>query len=133
MATGQRFLSIPRDRRHALALIALLLGLGEFAAAFFVSFWEVNPILCVLFLAGLVWTRRGGIGGPILVGLLCVFELWGFTTYSRNGIFDWLSQISIAVVSAAGLVVALAVLRQSLTMGKAKTAAARSDARTSTR
>lgn len=128
MASGQRFLSIPRDRRHLLALIALLLGLSEFAAAFFVSFWEVNPVLCVLFLAGLLWIRRGGIGGPILVGALCVFELWGFTTYSRNGIGDWVSQIPIAVVSAAGLAVALAVLRQSLTTGRAKTAAARVDA-----
>jgi hypothetical protein len=128
MATGQRFLSIPRDLRHLLALIALLLGLSEFVAAFFVSFWEVNPVLCVLFLAGLVWIRRGGIGGAILVGALCVFELWGFTTYSRNGIDDWVSQIPIAVVSAAGLTVALAVLTQSLTMRKAKTAAARVDA-----
>lgn len=128
MATGQRFLSIPRDRRHLLTLIALLLGLAEFVAAFFVSFWEVNPVLTVLFLAGLLWTRRGGIGGPILVGALCVFELWGFTTYSRNGIGDWLSQIPIVVVSAVGLVVALAVLTQSRTTRKAETAAAPVDA-----
>jgi hypothetical protein len=127
MTPGQRFLSIPRDRRHLLALIALLLGLGELVAAFFVSFWEVNPVLCVLFLAGLLWIRRGGIGGPILVGALCVFELWGFTTYSRNGIGDWVGQIPSAVASAAGLIVALAVLEQSLTTRKTKTAAARVD------
>lgn len=128
MTTGQRFLSIPRDRRHLLALIALLLGLAELTAAFFVSFWEVNPVLCALFLAGLLWIRRGGIGGPILVGALCLFELWGFTTYSRNGIGDWLSQIPIAVVSAAGLIIALAVLKQSLTTRKTTTATARIDA-----
>jgi hypothetical protein len=128
MATGQRFLSIPRDRRHLLALIALLLGLSEFAAAFFVSFWEVNPVLCVLFLAALLWIKKGSIGGPILIGALCVFELWGFTTYSRNGIGDWVSQIPIAVVSAVGLVVALAVVTQSLTTRRAETAAARVDA-----
>jgi hypothetical protein len=57
-----------------------------------------------------------------------MFELWGFTTYSRNGIGDWVSQIPIAVVSAAGLVVALAVLTQSLTTRNAETAAARVDA-----
>lgn len=128
MATGQRFLSIPRDRRHLLALIALILALSEFVAAFFVSFWEVNPILCALFLTGLLWTRRGGIGGPILLGTLCVFELLAFTTYPRNGVGDWVSQIPIAVVSAAGLVAAVTVLTQSFTTRKAKTTAAHVDA-----
>ena len=47
-----------------------------------------------------------------------------FTTYPRNGIGDWVSQIPFAVVSAAGLVVALAVLTQSFTTRKARTAAA---------
>jgi len=128
MATEQRFLSIPRDLRHLLALIALILAFSEFVAAFFVSFWEVNPILCALFLTGLLLTRRGGIAGPILVGALCVFELLAFTTFPRNGFGDWVSQLPFALGSAAGLIVALAVLTQSFTTRKARTAAAHVDA-----
>jgi hypothetical protein len=128
MTTGQRFLSIPRDWRHLLALIALILALSEFVAAFFVHFWEVNPILCALFLTGLLGTRRGGVWGPILIGALCVFELLAFTTFPRHGIGDWVSQIPFAVGGAAGLVAALAVLTQSFTLKRAKTAAAHLDA-----
>ena len=40
MTTGRRFLSIPRDLRHVLALVALALGLGELENTFTISFWE---------------------------------------------------------------------------------------------
>jgi hypothetical protein len=122
---GSRFLSPPRDLRHLLALLALLLGLGEFADAFFISFWEGAAVFSVLFLAAMLWIRRGGIGGPILVGALCVFELQSFPTWHRHGVGNWISQIAFVVVAAAGLLLALAVLKQSYRIRRAKASAAR--------
>ncbi len=101
MAARTRFLSIPRERRHLFALIALLLGLGEFADAFF-SFWEGAAVFSALFLAGLLWIRRRKIGGPILVGALCVFELQSFPTWDRHAASDWISRIAFVVGSVAG-------------------------------
>jgi len=99
------------DRRRLLVAASVLLGLGEFADAFAISFWEGAAVFSLLFLAAAAWTRRGGISGPILVGALCVFELQSFPTWARTGIEDWVTQIAFAVGSAATLLVALAVLR----------------------
>ena len=125
MASGSNFLSLPRDLRQLLALLALLLGLGEFADAFFISFWEGAAVFSVLFLAATLWSRRGGIGGPILVGALCLFELQSFPTWHRHGAGDWISQIAFVVVAAAGLLVTLVVLKQSFSIRRAKARAAR--------
>jgi hypothetical protein len=124
MATESRFLSRPRDPRHLLALLALLLGIGEFADAFFISFWEGAAVFSVLFLAATLWIRRGGIGGPILAGALCVFELQSFPTWHRHGVGDWISQITLVVAAAAGLLLTLAVLKQSHSIRRAKASAA---------
>jgi hypothetical protein len=110
MATERRFLSTPRDRRHLLSLVAMLLGLGELVDAFFISFWEAGAVFCILFLVAAAWNWRGRIGGAILAGALCVFELQSFPTWARDGLGDWISQIAFVVVSAAGLAVAVAVL-----------------------
>lgn len=128
MTTGTRFLSIPRDRRHVLALVALVLGLGELENTFTISFWEGAAVFSVLFLVGTVWIRRGGVGGPILVALLCAFELWSFPSWHRDGTADVIQQSGFAVVSAVGLLVALAVIRQSLGSRGARSVAARVDA-----
>lgn len=100
---------LPGDRR-LLAATALLLGLGEFADAFTISFWEGAAVFSALFIAAFFWIRRGGIGGPILVGALCVFELQSFPTWKRTGLEDWITQTAFAVVSTACLLVAIAVL-----------------------
>ena len=73
------------DRRRLLVAASVLLGLGEFADAFAISFWEGAAVFSLLFLAAAAWTRRGGISGPILVGALCVFELQSFPTWARTG------------------------------------------------
>ncbi len=128
MPTAQSFRSLPRDRRHLLALIALLLGLGEFADSFTISFWEGPAVVSILFLAGTVWIRRGGKGGAILVGALCVFELLNFPSWPKHGIGDWASQIPFVVGSAAGVLLTLAVLKQSRNARKATTTAAQVEA-----
>jgi hypothetical protein len=105
--------SIASDRRRLLVALAVLLGLAEFAAAFAISFWEAAAVLSALFLVAAWWTRRGGIGGPILVGVLCVFELLSYPTLKRNGLAEWITQSAFAVAAAACLIVALAVLKRS--------------------
>jgi hypothetical protein len=106
--------SIVSDRRRLLVGLAVLLGLAEFADVFTISFWEAAAVFSVLFLGAAWWTRRGGIGGPILVGVLCVFELQSYPTWERNGTTDWITQTTFAVGAAVCLIVALAVLKGSL-------------------
>jgi hypothetical protein len=128
MATTQRFRSLVRNPRDLLALIALLLGLGEFADSFTISFWEGPAVVSILFLAGTVWIRRGGKGGTILVGALCVFELLDFPTWPKHGIGDWAIQIPFVVGSTAGVLLALTVLKQSRNARTAKTTRAQVEA-----
>ena len=106
--------SLSRDRRGLLAAAAALLGLGEFINAFDISFWEGAAIFSALFVAAAAWTRRGGIGGPILLGTLCVFELQSFPTWKYSGAGDRTFQIVFICVSATTLLLALAVLRDAL-------------------
>lgn len=111
--------SIVHDRRRLLVALALLLGLAEFGDAFIISFWEGAAVASALWLASAYWTRRGGLGGPILAGLLSVFELQSFPTWERNGIGDWILQVPFAVFSAVTLVVALTVLKRGFAARKA--------------
>ena len=112
--------SIVTDRRRRLTAIAVLLGIGEFGDSFFISFWEGAAVFCVLFLAAALWTRRGGIGGPILIGLLCAFEIQGFFQWARGGTADWISQIAFLVVSIAGVLTAVVLLKNVLDTRRAK-------------
>lgn len=118
--------SIFPDRRRLLSLIALLLALGEIADAPFISFPAGVIVLAVLFLAGTRWIRRGGIGGPILIALLCLFEVASFPSWARHTTGDWISQIAFVVVSLAGLLLALAVIKRSLNTRKTTTTEPRS-------
>lgn len=102
------------SNRRMLVSAALLLGLAEFADSFFISFWEGAAVFAALFLLAALWTRRGGIGGPILTGALCIFELQSFPTWKRTGLEDWISQSAVAVVSALCLLIAVGVLIHTL-------------------
>jgi hypothetical protein len=43
-------------------------------------------------------------------GLLCLFEVISFTGWTRHGTLDWAYQVTVAVVSLAGLISAIMVL-----------------------
>ena len=107
-----RPISRSTDRRRLLTMIAVLLGIGEFCDSFFISFWEGAAVFSVLFLAAAYCMRRGGIGAPILIGVLCAFEIQSFPSWERGGAADWASQIGFLVASIAGVLVALAVLKR---------------------
>ena len=58
---------------------------------------------------GVLRTRRGGIGGPILIAALCVFEIANAPSWPRDTVGDWISKTGFAVVALAGLLVAVSV------------------------
>ena len=123
-----RPISRTTDRRGLLTAIAAVLGVGEFADSFFISFWEAAAVFCVLFLAGAFWMRRGGVGAPVLIGLLCAFEIQSFPSWQRGGVADWTSQIAFLVVSIAGVLVTLAVLKRAFDTRRARRQVARVEA-----
>jgi hypothetical protein len=128
MAIGPSSSSIFRDRRRLLSVIALLLALGELGDAFFISFPAGAVVFAALLLVGVLWIRRGGIGGPILVAALFVFEVANAPFWPRHSTGDWISTIAFSVVALAGLLVAIAVIKHSFTTRKTKTTTAQFEA-----
>src|SRR5512140_1590046 len=102
------------SNRRLLVTIAALLGAGEFENTFTISFWEGAAVFSVLFLLAAIWTRRGGLGGPILAGALSVFELQAYPTWKSTGLEDQITQAAFAAVAAACLCVAVAVVAKTI-------------------
>ena len=109
MAIARDSASIFRDRR-LLILIALLLAAGEIVDAFVVSFPAGAAVFAALLIVGVLWTRRGGIGGPILIAVLCVFEIANAPSWPRDTVGDWISMTGFALVALAGLFIAIGVI-----------------------
>ena len=116
------------DRRRLLIAIALLLAVGEYVDAFFISFPAGAAGLATLLLLAVVWIRRGGLGGPIVAAALFAFEDANAPFWPRTGLGDWITTIAYGGVALAGLLVALAVIRHSLRTRGTKTAPAQVDA-----
>jgi hypothetical protein len=92
--------------------IAIVLALAEFTDAFFIDYPAAAVVVAVLFVAGALWARREGIGGLVLIAVLLAVEIAFLPTYSRSGVGDWITQILVGVVSAVGLVAAVAAIRE---------------------
>ena len=116
------------DRRRRLIVIALLLAVGEYVDAFFISFPAGAAGVATLLLLAVVWIRRGGIGGPIVAALLCAFEDANAPFWPRTGLGDWITMIAYSGVALAGLLVALAVIKHSLRTRRTKTGPAQVEA-----
>ena len=116
------------DRRRLLIAIALLLAVGEYVDAFFISFPAGAAGFATLLLLAVFWIRRGGLGGPIVAAALFAFEDANAPFWPRTGIGDWITTIAYGGVALAGLLVAVAVIKQSLGARKAKTATVRVEA-----
>jgi len=116
------------DRRRLLIAIALLLALAEYVDAFFISFPAGAAGFATLLLLAVFWIRRGGIGGPMLAAALFVFEDANAPTWPRTGLGDWITTIAYGGVALAGLIVALAVIKDSRSARRTKTAPAQVEA-----
>jgi len=101
-----------RDRRRLLVAIAVLLAIAEIVDAFFISFPAGAAVFAGLLLVGALWTRRGGLGGPILIGVLCIFELANAPFWPRHTAGEWISAFAFPAVALAGLAVAIVVIRE---------------------
>ena len=109
------------DRRRLLIAIALLLAVGEYVDAFFISFPAGAVGLATLLLLAVFWIRRGGIGGTIAAAVLFAFEDANAPFWPRTGLGDWVTTIAYGGVALAGLLVALAVIKHSLSTRRTKT------------
>lgn len=96
--------------RRTLVVTAIFMAVFEAVSIpFTVPFFAA--LFAVLFAVGAIrFARRGGIAAPVLLVLLFGVELAGLPAYSRTSLFDWVTQMTMGVVSAIGLVAALAVL-----------------------
>jgi hypothetical protein len=65
----------------------------------------------VLFALG-AWLLRAGrvVAGAVLVGVLATFEVVDYPSWAKHGTVDWIFDTAIAVVSLAGVLLAIAVL-----------------------
>ena len=64
-----------------------------------------------LFLVGAYWIRRGGSGGVVLVGALCLIEAIGVPFYVRPTTLDILLQVMALVLGLAGVAIAVVAIR----------------------
>lgn len=104
-----------------LAVLAGVLGLGEFATAFTVSTPVFAVVFSVLFLAAALLLQRGRVAaGAIIMGLLCLAEVAEFPHWPKHGAADWLTDGGFAVVSLGGLIVTIAVLAVRLRSASAR-------------
>lgn len=100
-----------------LTILAGVLGVGEFGSALMIwledypdSVPAIAVVFGVLFFLGAWLLRSGRVrAGAIFVGILCLVEVIGFPGWTRHNAGDWVYQTSYAVVSLAGLIVAIAL------------------------
>lgn len=92
----------------------LFMGIMETASAFFIDVPAAAVLFATLFFASAAWLarRRRGVAVPILLALLFAVEVAGVPFYQRSSTSDWVLQILGGVVSFAGLVAAVAVVRE---------------------
>ena len=98
--------------RPILGVIALLSAVGEIVSAFFIEVPAAAVVFAGLFIAGWLWLRRGGAAPIAVIGILCAIEALGFAFYEREGADDWILQVAFLVLGVAGVLAAIAALRQ---------------------
>ena len=103
-----------------LTAIAAILALGEFGSAVQIGLgtagtdrtgWPFAAVFGVLFLvaAWLLRSRRV-IAGAVFAGILCLFEILHYPSWSKHGALGWTYDTAFAVVSLAGLIGVIVVL-----------------------
>ena len=103
---------------RTLVILAGALSLAEIGSA--VIIWRENypdaqpwfaVVFSALFVIGAALVRRARVAvGATLIGVLCLFELVTFPTWTRHGALDWVYQFGCAALALAGLVTTIAVI-----------------------
>jgi len=93
----------------------LLCGLGELVLAPTMDF-PAGTILAlvfgVAFLAGVVWLRRGRVGGAVLIAVLAAIELAVMPMYTWSSPADWIPQGVFAAASVVAVAGGIGVIAQ---------------------
>ena len=100
------------DWRKTLGWVALAFAAVEVISAFFIEFPAAALVFAALFVLGWFLLRRVGVAGVIFIGLLSLIELLGLPFYEREDTDDWIVQVLAFVLGVAGVLVAVAALRQ---------------------
>jgi hypothetical protein len=91
--------------------IGLVLGLAEAIDSFFIGWGAIASVtFALLFLLGVWLTMREHVAGPVLIAVMCALEIAVFPGLERETTTDWVLQVSIAVISGAVIVSAVAAL-----------------------
>ena len=91
----------------------VLCGLGELALSPTmdgISGASVAIAFGLAFLGGVVWLRRGSVGGAWLIAVLAAIELAFIPMYPRSGLWDWTTQLGFGAFSLIALVGAVGVI-----------------------
>jgi hypothetical protein len=100
-----------RDWHRVLRVLALAFAVLEVVSAFFIEAPVVAIVFAALFVVGALVLRRSTMWGAIVLGVLFLIELLGLPFYPREDADDWIIQAFALVLSLAGLVAVVAVLR----------------------
>jgi hypothetical protein len=105
----------PRTANRILVGSTLLAGVFELTSIPFIQQPLGSLAAGIIFLGAGAWLWRGrGIVAPTLLGLLFAVELSGEPMYQRTGLSDWIIQMTLGVLSLAGLIAAIVVVRARL-------------------
>jgi len=111
-----------RRWRTFLQIISVVVAVEIGLHSFIVKEPVVTIVLAALWLAGFFWIRRGGRGGPILIGVLSLIELLGTVFFSDEAAPGETVPASLIILHVVLVSVALAAVVMTL---RAQTAATR--------
>jgi len=111
-----------RRWRTFLQIISVVVAVEIGLHSFIVREPVVTIVLATLWLAGFFWIRRGGRGGPILIGVLSLIELLGTVFFSDEAAPGATVPASLIILHVVLVSVALAAVVMTL---RAQTAATR--------
>ena len=96
---------------RAVAGIGFVLGVGEAIDSFFIGWGAVASVtFAILFFVGVWLTTREHVAGPVLIAVMCALEIAVFPGLERTSTIDWVVQVFSVVVSAVGIVAAVAAI-----------------------
>src|SRR5712691_6947990 len=89
-----------------LQIISVVVAVEIGLHSFIVREPVVTLVLAALWFAGFFWIRRGGRGGPILIGVLSWFELLGTLFFSNEAapgvtVPSWIITVHVVLVCVA--------------------------------
>ena len=125
MSTQRALLGNPR--RTYLQVIAVIVAVEVALHSFIVKEPVMTLVGAVVWLgAGLFWTRRGGSGGPIAVGVLALFEILATLFFAEEfaddaSVATWILVVHVVLVAAALLAAVMTIAGERSGIGRQAT------------